>query len=177
MNTSSRKILKTVVIGFFVLGYSWAYLLTPHTFFIGSKSFEIVKGDGSRAIAEKLKENGFIQSKWFFVFYVAMTGKANDLKPGSFVFSAKSVIPQIVKELSYGGREEQVIIILEGWNIDDITEYFEKENISATNDFYAITKGKNSDSWQKLISLFPFLSEVPKTSVLELSFSGHIQNL
>ena len=149
------------------MGYGWAYLLTPHTSFQGSKSVEIVKGEGSRAIAEKLKENGFIRSKWFFVFYVALTGSAADLKPGSFVFSSKSAIPQIVSELSYGGREEQVITILEGWGIDDITDYFEKENVSAGSDFYTIAKGKNSDSWQKLVSLFPFLSEVPKTSGLE----------
>ena len=167
MNTSSKKIFKATVIGFFILGYGWAYLLTPHTFFVGSKSIEIIKGDGSRVIAEKLKEEGFIQSKWAFVFYLAVAGKADDLKPGSFVFFSKSAIPQIVSELSYGGREEQVITILEGWGIDDITDYFEKENVSAGSDFYTIAKGKNSDSWQKLVSLFPFLSEVPKTSGLE----------
>ena len=167
MSTSPKKILKTTVIGFFILLYGLAYLFTPRTSFTGSKTIEIYKGDGSRAIAENLKENGFIKSKWFFVFYVAMTGNASELKPGSFVFSAKSTIPQIVNELSYGGREEQVITILEGWNIDDITEYFEKENVSSASDFYIIARGKNSESWQKLVSLFPFLSEVPQTSELE----------
>jgi len=167
MNTSSKKIFKAIVVGFFILGYGWAYLLTPHTSFQGSKSVEIVKGEGSRAIAEKLKDNGFIRSKWMLILYLTITGRDSDLKPGNFVFSSSSAIPEIVKRLSSESAAEQVITVLEGWNIDDITEYFEKENILSANDFYTIAKGKNSESWQKLISFFPFLSEVPKTSGLE----------
>lgn len=186
MNASS-KILKGTVICFFVLGYGLAYLLTSHASFIGSKSLEIEKGDGSRIIAEKLKKNGFIQSKWAFIFYLTITGKANNLKPGNFIFSSKSTIPQIARELAYRGTEEKVVTIPEGWSIEDIADYFsadlfveapaqaeggsasggEKRVILAPFDFYAIAKSKNSEVRQRLITIFPFLKEVPAPSGLE----------
>ena len=78
----------------------------PHQGFEGSKAIEIPSGFGSRMIADKLKHEGFIRSKWIFEFYVTIRNQASSLKPGDYVFdnaSIQSITQELVKGANPGG--------------------------------------------------------------------------
>lgn len=164
---SKKTPIKILIIFLFAGGYAFAYLYTPHASFTGSKSVEIAKGDGSRTIGQKLKNNGFIGSKWAFIIYTSLANKSSSLKPGSFVLDSNNSIPQITEMLLRGEKQERVIVVPEGWNISDIAAYLEKENVVSRNEFLRAAGGATSEQWQKLIIRFPFLAEVPRSSGLE----------
>lgn len=132
----------------------------PHTAFSDSKSVEVPAGLGSRKIAELLKKEGVIRSKWTFVIYVSLKGQATSLKPGTYAFG-RYTIPEIVRDLVQGGPSERTITIPEGWSLKDIGEYFEKENIFSGADFRTAAK---SQKWQEE---FDFLKDKPTISSLE----------
>ena len=90
------------------LAYAFAYTLFPHTNFSGTKTVVITKGHGSRLIAEHLKKEGFIESKWAFVTYVTLAKTASSLKPGSYVFTQSATIPDIIKTLAGGSQSEEI---------------------------------------------------------------------
>ncbi|MBI2637334.1 MAG: endolytic transglycosylase MltG, partial [Candidatus Sungbacteria bacterium] len=157
--TKKRIVIKIALLLLFGGGYFFVYLFSPHASFAGQKAFEVAKGDGSRAIGEKLKQENFIRSKWAFVIYVSLLGAASDLKPGVFVFDDSATIPDIAQRLSQGGAKERVLTIPEGWNLYDIGNYLEKNNIVSRAEFLAIATGKNEPAWKGLALKFPFLRE------------------
>ncbi len=135
----------------------------PHTSFKNAKSVEIPSGIGSRKIAELLKNEGVIRSKWGFVFYISLKGKASLLKPGSYLFS-RQTIPEIVRDLMRGGTNERVITIPEGWSTKDIAEYFEREGVIPRNEFLKISGGQHP---VLTIDRFDFLKDQPRDAGLE----------
>lgn len=136
----------------------------PHTAFSGSRSVEIPAGFGSRQIADLLKKEGFIRSKWALVIYVSLTGRASLLKSGSYVFFSSSAIPSIAANLMRGGTNERVITIVEGWSSKDIAKYLEQENFFSAKDFLKLADGKNP-IFNK--DRFNFLMDKPEKSGLE----------
>lgn len=167
MEAFNRQVLKLVIILVLMTAYFFAYLFTPHASFEGSRTVEIAKGDGSRTVAEKLKTEGIIGSKWMFVAYATFSGKAALLKPGSFVFSSHSAIPEIVATLSKGETKERVIQVREGWNSYDIARYLDRGGIADAKGFLRIASGENKIVHAGLIRRFSFLSEIPTPSGLE----------
>lgn len=119
------------------LGLFTNEIYRPHTSFQGSRAIEISSGLGSRQIAEVLKKEGVIRSRWALVIYVSLKGKASQLKPGSYVFSP-AAIPEIVRDLVRGGTNERVITVPEGWSVKDIAEYLRREGITKSDVFLRI---------------------------------------
>ena len=115
----------------------------PHPSYIGSKSIEISSGLGSRKIADVLKNEGVIRSKWVFIIYVSLTGNATSLKPGNYVFSRES-IPKVVGDLARGGTNEYVITVPEGWSSRDIAAYFEENGLVSPDEFLNLVSVKHS---------------------------------
>lgn len=118
---------------------------------------------GSRQIAELLKREGIIRSKWIFVTYVSLIGAASDLKPGEYTFRSARSVRDIVRDLLRGGALERTITIPEGWTAKEIGEYFEKENILSR------------DAWEKAtgpgsavrLGAVDFLPDIPDIAGLE----------
>ena len=129
----------------------------PHPNYTGSKSVEISSGLGSRKIAEVLKKEGVIRSKWVFVMYVSSTGNSASLKPGNYVFTKKP-LSQVVDDLVRGGTNELSITIPEGWDGNDIAEYLEEENIMSAEEFRKLI-GKNGS--KIFAEQFDFLKDKP----------------
>jgi len=138
-----KILLFLIMTAVFFAGILVYEIYRPHTSFTGSKSVEIVQGLGSRKIAERLKNEGIIRSKWAFIIYVTVEGVASRLKPGFYVFSHRDSIPTIVEALERGGTNEKTIVIREGWSIKDIAEYLEREGIVKSEDFYRAVQNYN----------------------------------
>ncbi len=136
-------------------------LYRPHNSYKSHKSVEIAPGLGSRKIAEVLKKEGVIRSKWTFVAYVSLKNLASNLKPGNYVFGRAS-IPEIVHDLVRGGTNERIITIPEGWSTKDIAEYLEKEGVTLADVFLKLT-----DAQHPVSDAFSFLKNKPKSAGLE----------
>ena len=162
--TKKYILLKLTLLFLFGCAYALVYLYSPHTEFIGTHPFKVQRGDGSRAIGQKLKRGGVIRSKWAFVLYVSALGIASDLRPGTFAFGDSSTIPDIAERLVRGGTEEHTITIPEGWNIYDIANYLENNSLSSRSEFLAVANGEDSRAWALLEKEFTFLSDIPPGS-------------
>jgi len=82
----------------------------------------ISEGQGISAIADVLKAEGIIDSKFAFVAYTIVSGNEKNLQAGKYVFEPGVTIPVIVRSMSEGFAEPDdiVITIPEGFNVFDI---------------------------------------------------------
>lgn len=138
-------------------------LYRPHTSYKSSRSVEITPGLGAGKIANVLKKEGVIRSKWTFMTYISWKNKTSGLKPGSYVFGHAS-IPEIVRDLTHGGTNERAITIPEGWNLQEIAEYLEKENIVKKGQLLGLTDYRGSAS---IVTKYSFQADRPKSEGLE----------
>lgn len=124
-------------VGFFFLTYE---IYLPHTNFRGEKQIEIPQGYGSRLIGGLLRDQGFIQSKWAFVTLATFKNKASSLKPGLYVFSENSTMPQILDGLTKGEKypNERFLTIPEGWSLRDIGFYLERSGIAQAEELWEV---------------------------------------
>lgn len=104
----------------------------------GGVHVAISQGSGSRAIGGILKGKGLIRSKWAFVTYAALRGRASALKPGEYDFEGRIALPDIVNRLVRGERypNERVITIPEGWDLRDIAGYFSSKGMYAPEEWW-----------------------------------------
>ncbi len=126
-------------------------------------SVTIAPGSGSRKIGETLKKSGVIRSKWAFVAYVSLRGIAASLKPGAYVFGHET-IPDIAYALLLGLPYEHEITIPEGWTLQDIAAYLDKEALARKDEFTTAANGKSAAS---LTNKFSALADKPLTASLE----------
>lgn len=142
----------------------------PHPSYPKDKSVQIEPGLGSRKIADLLKKERIIRSKWAFIIYVSLKGAASGLKPGLYEFGQEA-IPVIVQKLVRGGTNEITITIPEGWGIKDIAEYLEKEKIARKAEFLQLVgfmEVKPKHQGQTLmINKLDFLKDKPAGLSLE----------
>lgn len=135
----------------------------PHTSYRGAKTVEISLGLGSRKIAEVLKREGIIRSKWAFLLYASLKGKTNDLKPGIYQW-VKVSIPEIIRDLTKGNIYEQEITILEGWSVKDIAQYLVDKEVGGVSEFAVHTDKERAAEWQDKFSV---LKDKPQDMGLE----------
>ena len=158
--------LRYVLIGAFCVLFLTAGILNeiyiPHPRFTGSQSVDIPAGFGSRMIADKLKHEGFIRSKWIFELYVTLRGEASLLKPGQYEFENAS-IKIIAQTLVKGSRHENAITVPEGSTVQDLGRILANQGLK-TASFESFA---NSHTFPTLESAFPFLKEGIPISGLE----------
>lgn len=112
--------------------------------------FKIEKGEGIREIASRLSNEKLIRSITAFKFYTIISGTAHRFLPGSYTISNAMSIPEIVKEFTYGGKNETTVVIPEGTTIRDVEDIL----IGAG----ALEKGVSLPNDPKLFEKeFPFL--------------------
>lgn len=139
----------------------WQEIYFPHVATSGTKHVRISQGLGSRKIGALLKSEGIIRSKWIFVAYVSVVGRASSLKPGEYTFGEET-IPHIVETLVKGGRTERAITIPEGWSVADIAQYLSDQGF-ADGTFEQLTGPHGKEMFS---SAFPFLRELPQNATL-----------
>lgn len=124
-----------------------------------SKTVIIKQGDGVFDIADNLKKENIIKSKFHFIFYALITDSADKLKAGNYEFESPLNISKIVKTLTLGSKIKEIkITIPEGFNISQI------ENKFRENGFDISFELKNIKDFK---SEFSFLSDAPENASLE----------
>lgn len=135
--------------------------------------FVVNPGEGARAIAESLEKAGLIRSERYFLFTVWRRGSQAKFAAGAFELSPSMTTGEI-ETLLAGGKpisNERNVTILEGWTLDDIAEYLEKEGVASQKDFYAevgeSAKFVEAGALPDWAASYPALKGLPVTSSLE----------
>ena len=104
-------ILLSLVLGAAVIVTAW-YLGSP----VGRDqevAVKIAPETSTSEIAALLEENGLIHSAEYFKFYAHLSGADRNLKPGTYSFSGKQNLKEIIAKLQEGSPEVFVFTIPE----------------------------------------------------------------
>ncbi len=138
---------KLVTIISFCVALIWVY-----QFYVGGLNYvldpssdkrvvlDIKKGSSADAIADELYVRKLIQSPAIFKFYLKQHDLASQLKAGRIVLQENFSLKQIADALIEGGSNEVVVTLLEGWTIEQMAEYLEKNDLTTAESFLDCVK-------------------------------------
>lgn len=128
---------------------------------------EIEKGENTRSIASKLKENDLIDYEIVFYLKAKNTGAANKLRYGTFTFHKESGLAEILEVLTKGGaiKESEMFTIPEGYTIEQIAKKIEKDGFCTEAAFLEAVQ-KDYDYW--------FLKDIPEHEAIPYRLQGFI---
>ncbi len=135
-----RKILITILF-FSLLGF----ILVQGFYFSknpqGQEEFFLIKkGESVFEIGANLEKQGLIQNRFFFNFYILISGSQKKLKAGDYILKSSMPISKIAQKIISGDIEKQEITIIEGWNLRDIGWYFENKGMFQAEELYEMTE-------------------------------------
>lgn len=162
----NKKLLTSGVIVLGVILSFFAFMAAYYLYFLdkpldknaAETTFVITKGDGVRKIAANLEKDEIISQDLTFLIYLKLSGLSSSLQAGDYRLSAAMSPYTIADILTKGKVASKKITIPEGWTIDDIGTYLEKQGIVTKADFVAATK-KNYE--------YDFLADKPAGQDLE----------
>ena len=123
-------------------------------------NFTVQKGWGDSEIAFNLKKMRIIRSSYFFRFYAILSLKHTELQAGEYRLSSKMSAYEIANKMAQGDIVRDNVVILEGWNTDDIGKYIELKGVCKNDYFISLTENNYLEE-------FNFLADKPKTADLE----------
>ena len=93
--------------------------------------FVITQGEGVKKIGKNLADKDLIGSKFYFEIYVWRKKKETEFQAGTYNLNSRMSIVEIVEILTSGltVKNERKITIIEGWNLRDVGQYFEREGM------------------------------------------------
>ena len=155
-----KKIIVTAVIIFIVWFWYWRGLNAPVNQNGQEQIFVVSQGETVEQIANNLRTNNLISSVVYFKYEV-WRSRLN-LQAGDYAISPKLSAREIIKILSQGEvvSREKTIRIIEGWNLNDINNYLNKNKIVAADSFINLAKQPASQEWRLAYGL-------PKNAGLE----------
>ncbi len=130
----------------FKLGFAFLFIEAVYVFYhiavpldMNAKEtvFSVEKGQGSRTIAQRLEDGGFIRSAFFFNAYTLLRGAASKLQAGEYAVSRAYSIVQISNKFAAGDVIKNRITIIEGWNIKDIAQYLQEQGVASKEEILA----------------------------------------
>lgn len=126
------------------------------------KTFSISSGQSSSQIAKNLKEEGLINSAFFFKLYTRLTKKSSFFQVGDFDLNTNMSIKEIVYDLTQKNtlKAEERITFLEGWSLKDYEKALKQSQLSRVDNFLELSQADYSDS-------FSFLEDKPQSQNLE----------
>ncbi|MDP3990722.1 MAG: endolytic transglycosylase MltG [Candidatus Nealsonbacteria bacterium] len=137
---------KKITISFLIVIIIFALaIFLPNSFSSAEKTlFKVERGEGSKEIANNLKQAGLIRWAPLFRVYVLTMTISGDLKAGTYRLSSSMNMPKIAHMLADGKIAQETITIIEGWNLKDIAWYFENKGMFQAEELFEL----NDNSWQ-----------------------------
>ncbi len=156
-----------VLIAFVFLANIWSIVYLPKEFYSDQTSvFIIKKGESIKNISQNLEEEGIIKSALFFNYYVRFKGISGGLQAGTYEVSPAMNIPKIARKFFKGDSIQKKLILVEGWTLDQIISYLEKEEVYSRNQ---ILEAFSSEEVEEYISQHSYFND----KVKELNFEGY----
>jgi len=139
--------------------------------------FLVSPGESVSQIGKNLAEAGLIKSEFYFKAYVWDNDSEAKLQAGEYVLNPSFSIKKIVKILTAGEplSKERTIKIIEGWNIREISQYFEREGMFQSEELLELIgfpqvdyrTNKEMPAPKNYASRFDFLADKPTYYSLE----------
>lgn len=141
---------------------------------IEEKKIEIPMGSGTAKIAEVLKDNNLIKSKWIFKLYVKLNKKIN-FQAGTYYLKESMNLEEITEMLQTGimyDPNQITITYVEGKPIWNLAEIIENKTNNTKEDVYSVLA--NEDYIDKLIQKYWFLTDEIKNDEIYYSLEGYL---
>ncbi len=113
-------------------------------------TYTVQKGMGDEEISKELEDLGIIRSDFFFRTYTLLSLKHLMIQAGKYNLSPKMSSYQIVKKMVQGDVVKNKLIILEGWDVNDVAEYLVEKEICEKDYFYFLLEKDYSESFSFL---------------------------
>jgi len=110
-------------------------------------TFLVRRGQDAKDIADSLERAGLIRYSHVFKWYVSFVNKSDTLKAGEYELSPSMTLPEIVDKIASGDMIEKRITIIEGWNLIDIGEYLEEEEIATLEQLLELDNKEKEDNY------------------------------
>ena len=121
-----------IAISFFILNYSKEM---PEEGVI----FEVERGQRLVDIADGLVENEIIRSKYLFLGYSRITGRAGGMQAGSYRLDSEMSIIDVINKFYDGDTFYETVTLIEGWTLLQMAEHLEEREIVSREEFLSIT--------------------------------------
>ena len=130
-------------------------------------TIEIKQGEGTLAIADKLKEEGLIKYRVIFYLKARNMGALSKLRYGKFSLSKGSGLDVIIDSLVDGGalKENKMVTIPEGYTIEMIAKKLEKEGFCSEAEFLEAVE-EDYEYW--------FLESIPSDAEVKYKLQGFL---
>jgi cell division protein YceG involved in septum cleavage len=130
--------------------------------------FTVTSGEGVKIISQKLAAAKIIRSAFYLQVYLRLHHLEAKIKAGKYNLGPNQSIETISKLLTSGDvvDREKDIKIIEGWKLDDISEYLVANKIAAASDFATIEKMRLGQ-WNVNFPKPAFLNDAPANASLE----------
>jgi len=130
--------------------------------------FTIVEGEGVKEIGANLKKEGLIRSPFWFETYVFLDGSQSQFLAGNYILRENMNTREVVATLTSGqGTSEQVITIIEGWNISEIAEYLEEQGLVPNRESFVAIASVSDSRTIIADKAYSFLNDKPAGQGLE----------
>lgn len=164
MKNKKRQIIPLLLIFLSIVVFiSMAYIdisvNTPQSSFKQIKKVEIAKGYSLKKIARLLNEQNLIKNYSIFITSAYLRGISNKLKSGEYELSTDMTPLEIMEKLYKGEIVYYKITIPEGYNIKNIANLLEKNELINKEKFISLTQDREflSSLGIKAISLEGYL--------------------
>lgn len=120
-------LLVILIAVFLFISYTyWNSLLKPVGNSGDQVEFVVEKGEGVSSIAERLQKEGLIKNSLAFQILVRVSGIGSSIQAGRFYVSSNMGAKELAATLTHGVLERKITVI-EGWRVEEIADYLEKE--------------------------------------------------
>jgi len=137
-----KKYQSTIALAFFVLALFWLCWLLFFPFDInGCPLVKIEKGSGLFEIANNLKQERLIKSKYSFIIFTLLTDKADYLKAGTYQFCYQTSLLEVANAIADGKISKVNITLFEGWDINDMAQSLAFHGICTASGFKKAANG------------------------------------
>jgi UPF0755 protein len=155
-----KKIIAILIIfligGFVLYGYNGISSEASNEDVV--KIFTVEKGSSLRLVANNLEKENLIKDSALFIAYASLANKDKNIQAGEYLLSPQMNIIQIINMLKKGETNKKKLTILEGWDINDIANYFEEKGISTKEETFNLigrpTEVRENKELEKLIKNF-----------------------
>lgn len=140
--------------------------------------FSITSGESVNVLANRLEEEGVIRSAWMFKKFITWKKIDRDIRQGTFTVERPITLARVVDALARPSVQERTITIIPGWDLRDIADYFEKEELFKKEDIEKIV-GKSAVDYRNSTEDYPAQDEYLKYDVTNnkpwyVSFDGYL---
>ncbi len=125
---------------FFLATQAFIFASIPRSFENEKINVVIKSGVGLKDISHLLKNQGLIESKYLFLFISLLYG--GKLIAGEYELNKNMSTIEIVKKLVNGERKIYIIKIIEGYNIYNVADMFDRAGLIKANEFIEMARSE-----------------------------------